>query len=254
MSATDDSAVDAQADARARVDAQLRRIAGLSERVTGILDAPIAAPAPQRKYRLWVEPLDDRIVVRRLEDQNEGVEEFLALPDQAAKERPQVAEVLAIGPGRRNAYTGERMPLELAVGDQVLHGMYAGTEITVEGKTFLMLREEEVLGRFRREEIEGEAAAEQAGAPAESDYGRGLIPDEGYEFGPDRNIRSARCVDVTHGAEYVPAAQLAHGPHGLLPYCDKHALLYQGAMQHLGHVVTLEPIEQPSEPAAPTQE
>jgi len=88
-------------------------------------------------------PLHDRILVRRLED-NETIRGGIIIPD-SAKEKPQEGEVVAAGKGKSND-EGKVFPLDVKVGDRVLFGKYSGTEIKFDGEEFLIMREEEVLG------------------------------------------------------------------------------------------------------------
>jgi chaperonin GroES len=90
-----------------------------------------------------VRPLHDRILVRRLED-TETMRGGLFIPD-SAKEKPQQAEVVAVGDGSLNE-EGERMPLDVKPGDRILFGKYSGSEVKVAGDEYLILREDEVLG------------------------------------------------------------------------------------------------------------
>jgi chaperonin GroES len=90
-----------------------------------------------------VRPLRDRILVERVEEQEQRVGGII-IPD-SAKEKPQQATVVAIGRGRVND-KGDVFPLDVKVGDTVLIGKYSGTEIKLAGKDYLILREEEVLG------------------------------------------------------------------------------------------------------------
>ena len=87
-------------------------------------------------------PLGDRIVVRPLEAQ-EKTKSGLVLPD-SAKEKPQEAKVIAVGTGRR-LEDGAIKALEVKSGDRVLYGKYSGTEVSIEGDDYLILREEDVL-------------------------------------------------------------------------------------------------------------
>ncbi len=87
-------------------------------------------------------PLGNRVVVEPLE-QEEVTAGGIVLPE-TAKEKPQKGEVLAIGPGDRNE-KGERIPMDVAVGDTVLFAKYAGTEIKVDSKKLLILRESDLL-------------------------------------------------------------------------------------------------------------
>jgi chaperonin GroES len=88
-----------------------------------------------------VKPLADRVVVKALEE-TESMRGGLYIPD-TAKEKPQQGEVMAVGPGKFE--DGKRVDMELKVGDKVLYGKYSGTEVTVEGETYLILRESDVL-------------------------------------------------------------------------------------------------------------
>jgi chaperonin GroES len=88
-----------------------------------------------------VRPLADRVVVKALEE-SEQMRGGLYIPD-TAKEKPQQGEVIAVGAGR--VEDGKRVEMELKVGDKVLYGKYSGTEVTVEGEQYLILRESDVL-------------------------------------------------------------------------------------------------------------
>ncbi|MBZ5577575.1 MAG: co-chaperone GroES [Acidobacteriia bacterium] len=88
-------------------------------------------------------PLHDRILVRRLE-QGEQVRGGIIIPD-TAKEKPQQAEVTAIGSGKL-LETGERVAPDLKPGDRILFGKYSGSDIKIEGHEYLILREDEILG------------------------------------------------------------------------------------------------------------
>jgi chaperonin GroES len=98
-----------------------------------------------------VRPLRDRVVVKRLEEQEQRVGGII-IPD-TAKEKPQQGKVFAVGNGRVND-EGKVIPLDVKVGDTILFGKYAGTEIKLEGVEYLIIREEEILGI-----IEGAPAA-----------------------------------------------------------------------------------------------
>ena len=92
---------------------------------------------------MTVKPLYDRLLAKRTEE-GEKVQGGIIIPD-SAKEKPQEAEILAVGSGKR-LEDGTIVPLDVKAGDKVLIGKYAGTEITVEGDELLILREDEVLG------------------------------------------------------------------------------------------------------------
>ena len=89
-----------------------------------------------------VKPLADRVVVKASEEA-ETMRGGLYIPD-TAKEKPQQGEVVAVGPGKLSE-EGKRIEMELKVGDKVLYGKYSGTEVTIEGDQYLILRESDVL-------------------------------------------------------------------------------------------------------------
>jgi chaperonin GroES len=90
-----------------------------------------------------VRPLRDRLLVKRIEEQEQRIGGII-IPD-TAKEKPQVAKVVAVGNGRVND-KGTVIPLDVKAGEYVLIGKYAGSEIKLDGEEFLILREDEVLG------------------------------------------------------------------------------------------------------------
>jgi len=90
-----------------------------------------------------VQPLADRILVRRIEEQ-ETIRGGIIIPD-TAKEKPQEGEVVAVGPGRMTE-EGKRIALEVKKGDRVLIGKYSGTDVKIEGTEDVIRREDEVLG------------------------------------------------------------------------------------------------------------
>ncbi len=92
---------------------------------------------------LNVRPLHDRILVRRMAEE-EKTAGGIIIPD-TAKEKPQRGEVVATGKGRVNE-EGKQIALEVKVGDKVLFSKYSGTELKLDGKEYLMMREEDVLG------------------------------------------------------------------------------------------------------------
>ena len=90
-----------------------------------------------------IRPLHDRVVVKRLEPQEEEVRGGIIIPD-TAKEKPQEAEVVAVGPGKRKE-DGGRLPIDVKSGDRVLIGKYSGNEIKLNGDDLTILREDEIL-------------------------------------------------------------------------------------------------------------
>jgi chaperonin GroES len=88
-------------------------------------------------------PLHDRIMVKRLEEQ-EQMRGGIIIPD-SAKEKPQQASVVAVGNGKM-LENGKRVPVEVKAGDRILFGKYSGAEIKIEGQEYLILKEDEILG------------------------------------------------------------------------------------------------------------
>ncbi|NWF99551.1 MAG: co-chaperone GroES [Thermoanaerobaculaceae bacterium] len=90
-----------------------------------------------------VRPLNDRVLLRRLEEK-EVVKGGIIIPD-TAKEKPQEAEVIAVGPGKLDE-NGKRVPCEVKKGDHVLIGKYSGTDIKIGDEEYVIVREDEILG------------------------------------------------------------------------------------------------------------
>ena len=89
-----------------------------------------------------IQPLSDRLVVKALEE-TEEMRGGLYIPD-TAKEKPQQGTVLAVGPGRITD-EGAKLPMDIKEGDTILYGKYSGTEVTVDGTDYLIVRESDVL-------------------------------------------------------------------------------------------------------------
>jgi chaperonin GroES len=90
-----------------------------------------------------VRPLHDRVIVRRLEEKEQKVGGII-VPD-TAKEKPQQAEVMAVGSGKV-LDNGTKVPLTVKAGDKVLVGKWSGTDVKIDGEDYLILKEEEILG------------------------------------------------------------------------------------------------------------
>jgi chaperonin GroES len=90
-----------------------------------------------------LKPLGDRLIIESIE-KDEMTPTGIYVPE-TAKEKPQEGLVLAAGPGRLNEETGKRAPLDVAVGDRVIYQKYAGTEIKLENKKYLILSEKDIL-------------------------------------------------------------------------------------------------------------
>ena len=93
------------------------------------------------KNAVALKPLADRVVIKALEE-TETMRGGLYIPD-TAKEKPQQGEIVAVGPGRFEK--GERVPMELKVGQKVLYGKYSGTEVTLDDEEYLIIKESDVL-------------------------------------------------------------------------------------------------------------
>ncbi len=90
-----------------------------------------------------IRPLYDRIVVKRIEEQ-ETMRGGIIIPD-SAKEKPQEGEVVAVGNGKR-LENGTLVPLDVKAGDRILFGKYSGSDIKLDGEEYMIMREDEVLG------------------------------------------------------------------------------------------------------------
>lgn len=90
-----------------------------------------------------IRPLNDRILVKRLEEE-EKTAGGIIIPD-SAKEKPAEGEIVAIGPGKLSD-AGERVPMDVAVGNRVLFSKYGGTDVKLDGEDFLIMREDDILG------------------------------------------------------------------------------------------------------------
>ncbi len=99
---------------------------------------------------LKLKPLGDRLVVKPIEEE-EVTPGGIVLPE-TAKEKPQKGEVLAIGPGARDE-DGERIAMDVSVGDKVLYAKYGGTEVKIDGQKLLILRESDILAILEIPEI-----------------------------------------------------------------------------------------------------
>ena len=95
------------------------------------------------KEQFKVQPMNDRIIVRRSEEEIKTTAGGIIIPD-SAKERPQLGEIVAVGPGRKST-DGKIIPLDLKVGQMVYHSKYGGTEVKIDGEEYLILREDDVL-------------------------------------------------------------------------------------------------------------
>ena len=91
-----------------------------------------------------LQPLADRVLVKPMEKE-EKTKSGIYLPD-TAKEKPQEGEIMAVGPGKMNE-DGQRVPMDLKVGDRVIYAKYGGTEIKVDDVELIILRESDILAK-----------------------------------------------------------------------------------------------------------
>ena len=90
-----------------------------------------------------IRPLHDRVIVKRLEEERKTAS-GIVIPDAAA-EKPDQGQILAVGPGKRDE-NGKHVALDVKVGDRILFGKYAGQTVKVEGDELLVMREEDIMG------------------------------------------------------------------------------------------------------------
>lgn len=93
--------------------------------------------------KVRIQPLGDRVLVKAIEEA-EQVKGGIIIPD-AAKEKPQEAQVVALGTGRKDD-NGKEIPFQVKVGDRVLTSKYGGSEVTVDDQKYTLLREDDILG------------------------------------------------------------------------------------------------------------
>jgi len=93
--------------------------------------------------KLNIKPLSNRVLVKRLEEEIQKTRGGIIVPD-TAKEKPQRGKVVAVGPGRMTD-EGERIKVEVKVGDEILFGKWSGSEITVDGQEYLFMKDDDIL-------------------------------------------------------------------------------------------------------------
>ncbi|MCX6646985.1 MAG: co-chaperone GroES [bacterium] len=93
--------------------------------------------------KLNIKPLADRVVVKPIDEELTTTASGIVIPD-TAKEKPQLAEVIAVGPGRISD-EGKTIPVAVKVGDRIFHSKYGGTNIKFEGEEYIILREDDIL-------------------------------------------------------------------------------------------------------------
>jgi chaperonin GroES len=100
--------------------------------------------ATKAKTKLNIFPLADRVAIKPIEETQE-IKGGLYIPD-TAKEKPIQGDVLAVGPGRTEK--GERIPMELKVGDRVVYGKYTGSQVELEGEEIILIKESDVIAKL----------------------------------------------------------------------------------------------------------
>jgi chaperonin GroES len=101
-------------------------------------------------------PLHDRVLVKRVKEE-EKTKGGIIIPD-TAQEKPQEGEVIAVGPGARDE-DGERIELDVKVGDRILFGKWSGTEVKVDGEELLIMKESDIMGVIEAKETKSKKAA-----------------------------------------------------------------------------------------------
>jgi chaperonin GroES len=101
----------------------------------------------EKENPMNLRPLHDRVIVKRLEEEKKSAGGII-IPDQAA-EKPVRGEVLAVGSGKRGD-DGKVTPVDLKVGDVVLFGKYSGSEVKVDGKEYVVMREDDIMAVFTK--------------------------------------------------------------------------------------------------------
>jgi chaperonin GroES len=96
-----------------------------------------------QKHKMTLHPLHDRVLLKRIEEEP-ARKSGIIIPD-SAKEKPQEGKVIAVGKGKVSE-DGKKTPLDVKAGDRVLFGKYSGSEVTVDGEEYLIMKEEDVLG------------------------------------------------------------------------------------------------------------
>ncbi|MEQ1709069.1 MAG: co-chaperone GroES [Terricaulis sp.] len=101
-------------------------------------------------------PLHDRVVVRRVKEE-EKTKGGIIIPD-TAQEKPQEGEVIAVGPGARDE-DGERIEMDVEVGDRILFGKWSGTEVKIDGEELLIMKESDIMGVIEAKKAKKDKAA-----------------------------------------------------------------------------------------------
>ena len=102
-----------------------------------------------------IRPLQDRVILKRVKEE-EKTRGGIIIPD-TAQEKPQEGEVVAVGPGGRDE-DGERIALDVKVGDKILFGKWSGTEVKIDGEDLLIMKESDIMGVIEQKKAKKEAA------------------------------------------------------------------------------------------------
>ena len=100
-----------------------------------------------KKLTCPIKPLNDRVVVQPLEEKATTTPGGIVLPE-SAQEKPQLAEVVAVGPGKVGD-DNKRIPVEVKIGDRIFHSKYGGTTVKLEGQEYIILREDDILATLQ---------------------------------------------------------------------------------------------------------
>ena len=160
-------------------------------------------------------PLHDRVVVRRLEEE-ERTKGGIIIPD-TAKEKPQQGEVIAVGPGARNEQ-GQLVALDVKEGDRILFGKWSGTEVKIDGEDLLIMKESDILGVLETLWQEQEKSRLSFIIPEQIQLIRGVIElaAKDVRFAQDARERMLRGVDIL-----ADAVKVTLGPKGRNVVLDK---------------------------------
>jgi chaperonin GroES len=104
-----------------------------------------------------IRPLYDRVVIKRIDDKESAMRGGLHIPD-SAKEKPQEAEVMAVGQGKR-LEDGKLAALDVKVGDRILFGKYSGSDVTLQGTEYLIMREDDILAILDKQPVAAKKAS-----------------------------------------------------------------------------------------------
>jgi chaperonin GroES len=123
---------------------------------SSVVSFPFKKISTQEQPVASFRPLHDRVLVKRVKEEEKS-KGGIIIPD-TAKEKPQEGEVIAVGPGGRDE-DGERIDMDVKVGDRILFGKWSGTEVTIDGEELLIMKESDIMGVIEGKETKGKKAA-----------------------------------------------------------------------------------------------